>query len=107
MALELAQVLEFSIESAADQKCKKDISSFLEEVLSKVLLAPLVKNLSKIGVIFNILEIVSRIRKTIQNSPGSSAGLLSPHQNCGRVATVAVVATHACAPARPKVLPQV
>ena len=58
-------------------------------------------------IIFNILEIVSRIRKTIQNSPGSSAGLLSPHQNCGRVATVAVVATHACAPARPKVLPQV
>ena len=35
MALELAQVLEFSIESAADQKCKKDISSFLEEVLFK------------------------------------------------------------------------
>ena len=56
MALELAQVLEFSIESAADQKCKKDISSFLEEVLSKVLLAPLVKNLSKIGVILYLIS---------------------------------------------------
>ena len=47
-------------------------------------------------IIFNILEIDSRVKKTIQNSPGSSAGFRCTRQNCGRIATVAVGATHVC-----------